>query len=123
MKNITLIAAVFGFLGVALGAFGAHALKDTLATANMTDVWQTAVLYHLLHAIAAWVAASRLGPEGAAIAPKAGWCWLLGIVFFSGSLYAMALGGPRWLGPITPLGGVFFLVGWVFAGVSALRRA
>lgn len=96
-------------MAVALGAFGAHALKTRLELHGMADVWNKAVLYHFVHAIALLVFAlygtiSR------------GACWLLvaGILLFSGSLYLMALTNVRWLGAITPLGGVCFLAGWAW---------
>ena len=105
-----------------LGAFGAHALAERLADAGTTDTWKTAVFYHLVHAVAAWavgfcaILTNKLNLGAAA-------CWVGGIIFFSGSLYGLSLGGPRWLGPITPLGGVLFIVGWGFAAVSAWERA
>ncbi len=106
------ITAILGFLGVACGAFGAHALKVTLANSGHTTTWQTAVLYHLLHSVAllATLGASVQRPS----LRRAQLCWTIGVVLFSGSLYFLALGGPRWFGPITPLGGLFLLAGWVF---------
>jgi uncharacterized membrane protein YgdD (TMEM256/DUF423 family) len=103
------IAAALCFLAVALGAFGAHALKQTLETHGMLDVWNKAVLYHFIHAIALLV----LALYGAA--NRGAW-WLLfaGIVVFSGSLYVMALTNLRWLGVITPIGGLCFLAGWAW---------
>jgi uncharacterized membrane protein YgdD (TMEM256/DUF423 family) len=108
-----LAAGLFGFSGVALGAFGAHALKDTLAAHGTTATWQTAVLYHLIHAVALLAFAGGRW---------AGRCWIAGIVLFSGSLYALALGGPKLLGPVTPLGGLAFLSGWAFVGWEAFKR-
>src|SRR6266403_2112227 len=101
------LAAALCFASVALGAFGAHALKDTLHSHNMADVCNKAVLYHFIHAIALFVLALF------GTANRGAW-WLLfaGIVLFSGSLYVMALSNLRWLGAITPLGGICFLVGW-----------
>ena len=103
------LAAVFGFFAVALGAFGAHALKGTLAANGMIDVWEKAVLYHFVHtlallALAALPAISRV-PAGLFVA---------GIILFSGSLYLLALTNIRWLGAITPVGGLCFLVGWAW---------
>jgi uncharacterized membrane protein YgdD (TMEM256/DUF423 family) len=110
------LAAVLGFLGVALGAFGAHGLKGHLAAGDpefavkALDWWRTGVLYHLVHA----VAVLALGGTDATRPPGAsGWAFTAGIVVFSGSLYAMALGAPTWFGAITPLGGLAFLAGWV----------
>ena len=107
------IAALLCFLAVALGAFGAHGLKQTLETHGMLDVWNKAVLYHFVHAIALMV----LALYGAA--NRGAW-WLLfaGILIFSGSLYAMALANLRWLGAITPIGGLCFLAGWAWLIIS-----
>lgn len=102
------IAAALGFLAVALGAFGAHALKGTLTTSAMTDVWNKAVLYHFVHALALLVLATLPAASRAATG-----LLFAGIVIFSGSLYVLALTNIRWLGAITPLGGLCFLAGWV----------
>ena len=101
------IAAILCFLAVALGAFGAHALRSMLEGHGMLDVWNKAVLYHFIHAIALLVLA-LFGTTN-----RGAW-WLLfaGIFLFSGSLYVMALTNLRWLGAITPLGGICFLAGW-----------
>ncbi len=121
MKNFPVIAALVALLGVALGAFGAHALAASLAARDMTEVWQTAVLYHLLHAVAAWSLSHRASLD--TWSRRAGWMWLSGIALFSGSLYLLALDGPRWLGPITPLGGIAFILGWAFAALGARRSS
>ena len=102
------IVAALCFLAVALGAFGAHALKGTLAANAMTDVWNKAVFYHFVHALALLV----LAPLPAASRAPAAF-FLSGIVLFSGSLYFLALTNIRWLGAITPLGGLCFLAGWL----------
>jgi uncharacterized membrane protein YgdD (TMEM256/DUF423 family) len=102
--NATRTAAILGFLGVALGAFGAHGLKALLEAHATTAIWQTAVLYHLVHAVAAlWASEKR---------PSVVSVWTAGIVIFSGSLYLLAVTNIRWLGAITPFGGVLFLIGW-----------
>lgn len=107
----TLLAALFGALGVMLGAFGAHALKARLEPAQL-DVWSTAVEYHLIHAVALLaVALFGAATDRAVSWPAAG--FTAGILLFSGSLYGLALGGPRWLGPVTPLGGLCFIAGWL----------
>lgn len=104
------LAAALGALGVVLGAFGAHALKARL-DADMLAVWSTAVQYHLLHAVALLALALFGAATGRAITPAA-LGFTAGILLFSGSLYGLALGGPRWLGPVTPLGGLCFIAGW-----------
>jgi uncharacterized membrane protein YgdD (TMEM256/DUF423 family) len=111
-RGITLAAGLFGFLGVALGAFGAHALKGVLEAGGHVDTWKTAVLYQLVHAVALLALAGWRDAQGGP-GKKVAWCWSAGIVLFSGSLYGLSLGGPRILGPITPLGGGAFLLGWV----------
>ena len=125
MHTMRAIAGVLGLTGVALGAIGAHALKSELAAAAMTEVWQTAVYYHLIHAVA--ILAITLGLSPRAPSSKAlhiaTVAWTLGVLLFSGSLYILALGGPRWLGPITPLGGVALLFGWVCVLISARTGA
>jgi uncharacterized membrane protein YgdD (TMEM256/DUF423 family) len=107
------IAAALCFLAVALGAFGAHALRSTIESHGMADAWNKAVLYHFMHAIALFV----LALYGSA--NRGAW-WLLfsGIFLFSGSLYTMALTNLRWLGAITPLGGLCFLAGWAWLVIS-----
>jgi uncharacterized membrane protein YgdD (TMEM256/DUF423 family) len=107
------IATALCFLAVALGAFGAHWLKPTLETNGLVDVWNKAVLYHFIHAIALFVLALfRTANRGA-------W-WLLfaGVIIFSGSLYVMGLTDMRWLGAITPIGGLCFLAGWAWLVIS-----
>jgi len=116
---IALAAGLLGFTGVALGAFGAHALKETLTNRGTLPIWQTAVLYHLVHSGALFALAGWKAP-----AAKAAWIarsWTAGIVCFSGSLYWLALGGPKLLGPITPLGGVAFLTGWFLVVLQAFQ--
>jgi uncharacterized membrane protein YgdD (TMEM256/DUF423 family) len=115
MNRITLIriAAGFCFLAVAFGAFGAHALKTTLQASGMMDAWNKAVLYHLVHA----VALLALGLNGAG--NRASYYLLAaGILLFSGSLYTMALSNVRWLGAITPVGGLCFLAGWAWLVIA-----
>jgi uncharacterized membrane protein YgdD (TMEM256/DUF423 family) len=126
-KMIKLLAGLLGLSGVALGAFGAHALKPTLTAHGTADVWETAVIYHLIHAVAVFAAAVALpgenGPTPSCLRrwlARAAACWAAGVVLFSGSLYALALGGPRWLGPVTPLGGLLLLLGWGFVVLDGL---
>jgi len=104
--------AVLGFLGVALGAFGAHALRATLS-AERQAIWQTAVQYHFHHALALLATGLLIQHGGTGRAAwLAGWAFLGGTVLFSGSLYAVAFFGERRLGAITPVGGLLFLIGW-----------
>ncbi|HEX7034593.1 MAG TPA: DUF423 domain-containing protein [Pseudomonadales bacterium] len=121
-----LIAAVYGASGVALGAFGAHGLKDQLGPTGLST-WQTAVTYHLVHALALLATGLWLrfaGGLGTGLPLQmAGWAFVVGVLLFSGSLYALSLGGPRVLGPVTPLGGIAFIVGWIALIWAALRTA
>lgn len=110
------LSAVMGFLAVALGAFGAHGLKNILEEHAAAATWQTAVFYHFIHAVMLFLLAQRkpvpLGP----------WLsFLAGIIIFSGSLYLLALSNIKWLGAITPLGGVGFLAGWLWLALSARK--
>lgn len=123
-----IIAGVYGALGVGLGAFGAHALKAQISPSAL-ETWHTAVSYHLIHALAllgvgVWLRLSGpLGQPPPGALTVAGWSFAAGVLLFSGSLYALALGGPRLLGPVTPLGGVAFIVGWLAVTWAALRAA
>ncbi|AHX14063.1 membrane protein [Dyella jiangningensis] len=103
-----------GASAVMLGAFGAHALRDVLDTRG-SELWHTAVSYHFWHALALVLAVFSAPGRARRVAMAA---FPLGVVAFSGSLYALALGAPRWFGAITPLGGVAFMVGWVALGIA-----
>ncbi|MDB4987145.1 MAG: rane protein [Myxococcaceae bacterium] len=114
-------AAILGFLSVALGAFGAHGLKARLAAlpdgADRLEWWKTAALYHLTHALALALTAGWFGDTRAGrFACSA---FILGIVLFSGSLYTMTLTGVRWLGAVTPLGGLALLAGWALLAAAS----
>ncbi len=101
------IAALLGLLGVALGAFGAHGLREILARNETAAIWEKAVFYHFIHAVMLFVLAGK-NPF-----PAVPWCcFLAGILVFSGSLYLLAYTNARWLGAITPIGGISFIVGW-----------
>ena len=113
---ITLLGALAGFLTVAFGAFGAHALSDTL-TGKAAGWWETATLYLLVHAaLATALSASDAEKFGTATAVL-----LAGAVLFAATLYAMALGAPRWFGAITPIGGLGMLAGWAMIGWAAFK--
>lgn len=119
-KWMVLLAGLFGFLGVGFGAFGAHALKARLSP-ELLAVYRTAVEYQFWHTLAllavGLLALMRPGP----LLGASGWCFALGILIFSGSLYALALSGVRVLGAITPLGGLLFLAGWALLAAHAAR--
>ena len=103
------IAAIMGAIAVMLGAFGAHSLRDILEHNGTTSVWEKAVFYHFIHAVMLFVLAMR-NPL-----PRGPWyCFLIGIVLFSGSLYVLAVTNIAKLGAITPFGGISFIVGWLW---------
>jgi len=107
-----LVGSVLAFLAVAFGAFGAHGFKGRLS-AEMMDIFETAVRYQMYHALALIAVSWALNRWPGDRVLAAGWLFLLGIVVFSGSLYLLSLTGMRWLGAITPLGGAAFLLGWL----------
>jgi uncharacterized membrane protein YgdD (TMEM256/DUF423 family) len=116
------LAAIMGLLAVGLGAFGAHTLKDLLKANETAGIWEKAVFYHFIHAVMLFILAGRtpfrFGPFI---------CFLIGILIFYGSLYLLAVTNVRWLGAITPLGGLSFMAGWLWlvakpAAASEERR-
>ena len=115
------LGAVSGAISVMLGAFGAHALKARLS-ADALSAFQTAVQYQMMHSLALialglWL----LRYPDDVLSRYAALAFCLGILFFSGSLYGLTLGGPRWLGPVTPIGGTLFIAGWLFFAVAAIK--
>jgi uncharacterized membrane protein YgdD (TMEM256/DUF423 family) len=119
--RLGVMAAISGFVAVAAGAFGAHALRARLDP-GMLAVFETGVRYQLVHALAILAAAWVLDRTGRALARNAGWAFVVGSVLFSGSLYALALTGMRGLGVVTPLGGLCFLAGWLCLGLALASR-
>lgn len=113
-------ASILGLTGVALGAFGAHSLKGRIDE-TLLSAFETGVRYQLFHAVALLVAAWLAGTAKSAAALAAGWFLIGGTVLFSGSLYLMAIGAPRWFGAITPFGGVCLMTAWVFLAVAGGR--
>jgi uncharacterized membrane protein YgdD (TMEM256/DUF423 family) len=110
-RNFILIGAVFAALSVAAGAFGAHSLK-AIIPAEMLTVFETAARYQMYHALALLIVGGMASHVPERDIRIAGWCFVTGIVLFSGSLYIVALTGTRWVGAMTPLGGAAFLAGW-----------
>lgn len=119
-----MMAAVNGLLAVAAGAFGAHGLEKIVGHEALA-VFETAARYHMYHALALLAVAIVVERWRTAAASAAGWAFLAGILIFSGSLYALALGDMRhrWLGAITPIGGLAFLAGWALLAITAWRAA
>jgi uncharacterized membrane protein YgdD (TMEM256/DUF423 family) len=121
-RTFLLLAAVLGFIGVVLGAFGAHALRGRL-TPEMLAVFETGVRYQMYHVFALLIVSSAIGHLGnARLLTLAGWSFLTGILLFSGSLYALALTSTGILGAITPVGGLAFLIGWACLALFAAAR-
>jgi uncharacterized membrane protein YgdD (TMEM256/DUF423 family) len=128
MSNVRILSvttSISGFAAVLLGALGAHPLRERLLARAALDAWQTATQYHLAHVVAcvgllAWAAAR---PGRAKALGRIGWFWQAGCLLFAGSIYVLALGGPRALGPVTPLGGLAFLAGWLLLAVESLRSS
>lgn len=118
------ISAVFGALGVIMGAFAAHGLQGRIEE-KATDWVKTGAQYQMIHALAllGWAiwAQMRIRTGGSIPSSLPGWGFLVGILIFSGSLYAMALGAPRWLGAITPIGGSLFIASWIGLAIQAAR--
>ncbi len=122
MRTWLVVGSVSGFLSVAAGAFGAHALRRRVPP-DLLSVWETGARYQMVHAlaiVAVGLLASR-SPSGAANA--AAWAFVVGTIVFSGSLYALAWTGLRGLGAVTPIGGLAFLAGWALLAVAAFRAA
>ena len=120
-KLFLIIAAVNGFLAVALGAFGAHGLKGKLSE-SLLSAYETGVQYHFYHVFALMAVALLFDKlKHTALLQVSAYLYCAGIVLFCGSLYLLALGGPRWLGPLTPLGGITFLAAWAMLLVALVR--
>ena len=125
-KKLLLICSIFGALAVVLGAFGAHGLKSVLPIDKLAT-FKTGVTYHFYHSITLLFVAILLKLSPLKWIKWSAICFILGIILFSGSLYLLAtrevigLVNYKWLGPITPIGGVFFILGWLFLGMGGLK--
>jgi uncharacterized membrane protein YgdD (TMEM256/DUF423 family) len=117
---VLVLGALNGALAVALGAFGAHGLRARLDPASL-EIYQTAVQYHAIHALALLAVALLLARGHQGTLAGAGWAFTAGIVFFSGSLYLLSTTGPRWLGAVAPIGGTALIVGWVLLAVGGWK--
>jgi uncharacterized membrane protein YgdD (TMEM256/DUF423 family) len=116
------LGALSALVAVAAGAFGAHALRERLAP-DMLSVFEVGARYHMYHALALLAAAWAIGRWPGSAAVTAGWLFVAGTLVFSGSLYLLSLTGQRWLGAVTPLGGLAFILGWAALAWAALRGA
>jgi uncharacterized membrane protein YgdD (TMEM256/DUF423 family) len=122
MKTFIIVGAINAFLAVALGAFGAHGLKDKVEPYYL-DIWKTGVTYQMFHALGIIAVAMLLGKSAASsLFTWSGWLMLIGIVLFSGSLYVLTLTKISPLGIITPFGGVAFLTAWILMIIGALKN-
>ncbi|WP_028560513.1 DUF423 domain-containing protein [Paenibacillus pinihumi] len=121
MKTLLLLGSLNLAVVIMLGAFGAHALKKKL-TADMLDIYQTGVLYHLIHGLGLLLLGVLAGGVlQSGLVLTAGWLLFAGILLFSGSLYVLALTGVKRLGAITPLGGLCFIAGWIIVAVAVIQ--
>lgn len=121
-RQFLIIGALSAFVGVAAGAFGAHGLKGRL-DAEALAIFETAARYEMYHAFALLAVAWAQTRWPGAAASASGWLFVVGTILFSGSLYLLSLTGTRWLGAITPFGGVAFLAGWLCLAWAAFRGA
>jgi uncharacterized membrane protein YgdD (TMEM256/DUF423 family) len=115
------LGAVFAFLGVALGAFGTHALQSAMSPEDLA-IFETGVRYQVYHALGLLVVARAAARWTRGAISAAGWLFVVGILVFSGSLYTLVLTGQRWMGAVTPVGGICFLAGWGLLAWGAGRR-
>ena len=120
MKGFVVAGALLAAAAVGAGAFGAHALADRLSAARLAT-WETAARYHLIHAVALVLLGALSARWPAPLLTVSAWLFTVGIVIFGGTVYALALGGPRWLGAITPLGGLSLIAGWIVLAVAVAR--
>jgi uncharacterized membrane protein YgdD (TMEM256/DUF423 family) len=119
-RTFFVLGAAFALVGVAAGAFGAHGLEGRVSAERLAT-FETGVRYQMYHAFALMLAAMAATRWPGPLLQAAGWLFAAGIVIFSGTLYGLTFGGPRWLGAITPIGGLSFLTGWALAIAGVLR--
>ena len=119
-RRIVVAGALILMLAVGTGAFGAHALRR-MVSPDMLGVWQTAVLYQLVHGLGLLAIAALQPRLSSRLLPVAAWLMLAGTILFSGSLYVLVLSGVHWLGAVTPVGGTAFIVSWFLVALAALR--
>jgi uncharacterized membrane protein YgdD (TMEM256/DUF423 family) len=115
-----LLGSLLALSAVLFGAFGAHALKETLSAHDSIQTWETAVRYQMWHALALMLLS--INDLSNNLPKMTGPCFVIGSLLFSGSLYGLALDGPKWLGPITPLGGLCLMIGWALLVYSSLKN-
>ncbi len=123
MNTFLLFGSIFMFIGVGMGAFGAHGLAEFLANAGREGTFDTAVRYMVYHGLALIAVGILSEISSAPVLNWAGWAFFIGGLIFSGSLYILIFAGLRWMGAITPIGGVFFLAGWVCMIIYAIQSS
>jgi uncharacterized membrane protein YgdD (TMEM256/DUF423 family) len=122
IKGFVVIGALLAALAVAAGAFGAHALSSRLPPERLLT-WETAARYHMYHALALVLLGAVSARWPSPLLATAGWLFVAGVIVFSGTVYALALGAPRWLGAVTPLGGVALIAGWLVMVAAIVRSS
>ena len=122
MKSLIVAGALLMALAIAAGAFGAHALAARLSPERLAT-WETAARYHMYGALSVVLVALLVARVPSALLSAAGWVLVAGTVIFGGTVYALALGGPRWLGAVTPLGGLALISGWLMVAVAVWKSA
>jgi uncharacterized membrane protein YgdD (TMEM256/DUF423 family) len=120
MRGFIAAGAILAALAVAAGAFGAHLLASRLAPDRLAT-WETAARYHMYHSLALIATGLIAARWPSPLLAAAAWLFLAGVLIFAGTVYALALGGPRWLGAITPLGGFAFIAGWILVAIAVAR--
>lgn len=120
-RSLVIAGALCLLVAVGAGAFGAHALKRILS-ADMLQIWQTAVLYQLIHGLGMLIIAALAMRFGSPLLSWAGSLMFAGVVLFSGTLYVLALSGTKWLGAVTPVGGTLFIIAWALVAIAAWRH-
>jgi uncharacterized membrane protein YgdD (TMEM256/DUF423 family) len=120
-KLILSFASISGMLAVGLGAFGAHALKGKLETNGYLSTYQTAVQYHFYHTLALVLIGFLMMKMPSSWLNYAGYSMMIGMILFSGSLYTLSISGIKWMGAITPIGGLFFIAGWFFLLMAVIK--
>lgn len=117
-KNLLLVGAILSGLAVAIGAFGAHGLQAILTENGSTETFKTGVLYHIFHSLGIIATGLTYHVTKQKLVAISGWMFLSGIILFSGSLYMLSISSLKFFGPITPIGGVFFIAGWVMLALG-----
>ena len=120
-KTVLIITSILGVLSVGIGAFGAHGLEATLQANGRADIFETAVKYQFYHTLALFLLGLLMLNINSSQLTIAAYCFIIGIAIFSGSLYTLCLTNIKWLGAITPIGGLAFILGWIFLALRSIN--